>query len=139
MAISRILRPILSKSVLLCALLISPFAISVADAAAGPAPKVFKIGTRSLEGRPKTICVIDGKWADGEYFRYETWDACNKMRVRTASEKDYKGTPSLGSSDCYSVADIPRGSEVLEISNGVSATLVFRDRKGIQHEILTGD
>lgn len=60
------------------------------------------------------------------------------MRVQTVSEKEYKDAPSLGTEDHYGVTDIPRGSEVLEISNGVSTTLIFRDRNG-DREILTRD
>lgn len=82
-----------------------------------------------FEGRPKTTCVIEGKWADGLPFRYEAWDSCGKMHVRAFTEKDYKNAPSLGDDDQYSVADIPRGSEVLEPNNGVSTALIFRDRE----------
>jgi hypothetical protein len=110
-----------------------------AEAAQRTAPKLFKVGSRALVGRPKTICEIKGKWADGGHFRYEAWDSCGKMRVRTVSEKDYKDAPSLGDDGHYSVADIPAGSEVLEISNGVSTTLVFRDRNAVQREILSRD
>lgn len=131
-------RPIVSKFVLLGVLSVSLVATSSAEAAPRPAPTMFKIGSRSLEGRPKTICVIEGKWADGEPFRYDAWDTCSKMNVRSVSEKDYRDAPSLGN-DQYGVADIPRGSEVLELENGVSKTLVFRDRDGVQREILSGD
>ena len=124
---------------LLGALSISLIATSAPGAAQRAAPKVFKVGTRALEGRPKTICVLEGKWADGSYLRYEAWDTCYKMRVRVVSEKDFRDAPSLGDDDHHSVADIPRGSEVLEITNGVSTTLIFRDRHGIQREILTRD
>ena len=139
MAKTKSTHPVKASFALLGALSISLVATSAAEAAQRQPPKMFKIGSRSLEGRPKVICVIEGKWADGGYFRYEAWDACGKMRVRAVSEKESKGAPSLGSEDHYSVADIPRGSEVLEISNGVSTTLVFRDRNGEQREILTRD
>lgn len=129
----------LLKGVLLGLLPISLAAPSQVEAAQRPAAKLFKVGSRSLEGRPETICIIEGKWADGEPLRFQTWDTCGKMHVRAVSEKDYKDAPSLGDDDDYSVADIPRGSEVLEISNGVSTTLVFRDRNGEQREILTRD
>lgn len=92
-----------------------------------------------FEGRPKTICVIEGKWADGAPFRYEAWDSCGKMHMRAVTEKEFKGAPSLGEDDRYSVADIPPGSQVFELNNGISTTLVFRDRKGVQREILSGD
>lgn len=139
MLTSRSLLRVMSKCALLGVLSMSLAATSAANAAPRPAPRVFKVGSRSLEGRPKQICVIAGKWADGEPFRYETWDACSEMHVRAVTEAEYKDAPSLGSDDQYSVADIPRGSEVLEISNGFSAALIFRDRDGVQREILSKD
>lgn len=57
------------------------------------------------------------------------------MHMRAVIETEYKGEPSLGEDDQYSVVDIPRGSQVFELNNGVSTTLVFRDRKAIQREI----
>ena len=124
---------------LLGALSISLIATAAPGVAQRSAPKVFKVGARLLEGRPKTICVLEGKWADGSFLHYEAWDTCDKMHVRVVSEKDYKDAPSLGDDDHYNVADIPRGAEVLELTNGVSTTLIFRDRHGIQREILTQD
>ncbi len=131
--------PVVSKCALLGVLLVSLVATCPAEAAPRPAPKMFKVGSRSLEGRPKLICVIEGKWADGKPLRIETWDTCREMRVRAVVEKDYKDSPSLGEEDHHSVADIPRKSEVLEVTNGVSTTLIFRDRNGVQREILTRD
>lgn len=110
----------------------------LAAAVPGPA-NTFRVGKRLLVGRPKTICVIEGKWADGAPFRYEGWDNCGKMHVRSVTEKEYKEAPSLGEHNDVTVADIPQRAEVLEISNEFSTTLVFRDRRGIQREILSGD
>lgn len=87
MATTRILPPIMWTCALLGVLSISPVAISPAEAAQRSAKKIFKVESRSLEGRPKSVCVIEGKWADGSYFRYETWDACSKMDVRAVTEK----------------------------------------------------
>lgn len=140
MAQSRSFHRSATSCALLGALSINMVATSMAEAAPQPAPKKnFKIGSRSLQGRPETICVIEGKWADGAPLRVEGWDTCSMMHVRVVLEKDYKDAPSLGSDDQYGVADIPRGSEVLEITNNVSTTLIFRDRNGVQREILTQD
>ena len=118
---------------------ISLVTASAAEAARPPATKLFKVGRRSLEGRDKTICVIEGKWAGGEYFRYGAWDSCSKMYMRRVTEKEYKDAPSLGAEKDPTVADILKGAEVLERENGVSKTLIFRDLKGEQREILSGD
>lgn len=139
MAQSRNIHSFATRCALLGALSMGLAAAPAAEAVQRPALKMFKIGTRALKGHSKTICVIEGKWADGGFFRYEAWDICGKMRVRAVSGKDYKDAPSLGSEDQYGVGDIPRGSEVLEITNDVSTTLVFRDRNGTQREILTRD
>jgi hypothetical protein len=37
------------------------------------------------------------------------------------------------------VADIPRGAEVLEVSNSYSSVLLFRDKGGEMREILSRD
>ena len=120
------------------ALVFAPL-VSGSAQAAPQSNKTFRVGKRMLEGRSKSICVIQGKWADGAPFRYEAWDSCDKMQMRNVTEKDYKDAPSLGEDDKFTVADIPPRAEVIEISNGVSTTLVFRDRRGIQREILSQD
>lgn len=112
---------------------------SLAEAAPRQDSSIFKVGNRTFQGRPEVICAIEGTWADGAPFRYEGWDMCAKMRLRAVTEKDYRGAPSLGEDDDFTVADIPRRSEVIEITNGVSTTIVFRDRDGKQREILTRD
>ena len=139
MATSRFNFPVPKSVLLLGVLVIGLFATSAVEAAQPPALKVFKVGRRLLEGRPMAICIIEGKWADGGNLIYKAWDTCKKMRVRTVSYEEYKDAPSLGNDAEYGVTDIPKGSEVLEFENGVSKTLMFRDRKGIQREILSGD
>lgn len=110
-----------------------------AHAATEPVARIFKLGPRTLQGRPKTICVITGSWADGAPFRYEAWDRCEKMKVRTVTEKDFKDAPSLGEDDEVGVKAIPRGAEVIEMSNGTSTILIFRDAQGMQRHIRTQD
>lgn len=122
--------------VLLAALL--GFAVQPA-AAAPAAKKTFKVGKSTFTGTPRTICVIEGEWADSQPFRYDAWDECSKMNVRRASAKQYAGAPSLGENDEYEVSDIPPGSEVLEVDNTYTTVLLFRDRKGVMREIMIGD
>lgn len=112
---------------------------SASVAAPTAAQKVFKVGKRSFEGRPKTICVIEGKWTDGGGFRYEAWDTCKAMTVSAPSLATYKGWAPRGPKGAPTVADIPAGSEVIEISNGHSSVLVYRDGRGDLQEVLIRD
>lgn len=99
----------------------------------------FKVGKQVFSGTPKTVCVIEGKWIDGEPFRYETWDSCREMTMRRATAAEYAGQRPRGSNKSVTVADIPPKGEVFEISNDFSSVLVFRDRAGVQREILIRD
>ena len=127
------------KAAALAALLISPVVPTVAAAAPEPAAHFFKVGGRTLEGRAKTICVIKGNWADGEAFRYEGWDTCSELQVSSASLADYKDWKPRGRRGSLTVADIPAGTETIEISNDFSSVLVFRDRNGEMKEVLIRD
>jgi hypothetical protein len=111
----------------------------VAAAAPEPAARKFKVGGRMLEGRAKTICVIEGSWADGEPFRYEGWDTCKELRVTSASLTEYKDWRPRGRKGSLTVADIPPGTETIEISNDFSSVLVFRDGNGEMQEVLVRD
>lgn len=107
--------------------------------AAKPATHNFKVGGRTLLGEPKTVCVIKGTWGDGSLFRYEGWDSCQKMRITAASLAAFKGWKPRGRKGDLTVADIPAGSEVMEVSNDFSSVLVFRDRNGETREVLIRD
>ena len=130
-------------TMLRCAMAVSIITLSSTAPAAKPAtaakPHRFKVGNAIFAGSAKTICVIEGKWADGEHFRFEAWDECRAMRMRRVPESGYRGAPSLGASKDYTVADIPPGAEVLEVSNDYSSVLLFRDRRGAMREILSRD
>lgn len=111
-----------------------------AAAAAPPAPSsTFKVGEQTFHGRAKTICQIEGKWADGQPFFYDAWDSCAEMKVNPASLADYEGWAPRGPKGSPTVADIPQGSEVIEINNGVSSVLIYRDRRGDIREVLVRD
>lgn len=103
------------------------------------ASRTFQVAGRPFTGTAKTICVIEGKWADGEYFRYEAWDRCADMSMRRTSHADFKDEESYGNVDDPKVTDIPEKSEVFEVSNGSSSVLLFRDRKGVMREITISD
>lgn len=107
--------------------------------AATPAETTLKVGKPAFTGSPKTICVIEGLWADGQPFRFEAWDQCHKMEVRRVNVDQYAGSPSLGEKDDYEVTDIPVGAEVLEVGNEHSVVLLFRDREGVMRQILVRD
>ena len=83
--------------------------------------------------------MIEGKWNDEEYFRYEAWDECSQLRMRRVPAGEYRDAPSLGTSGDYTVVHIPSGAEVLEVSNDYSSVLLFRDRNGVMREILSRD
>lgn len=111
------------------------------SASAAPAAKTttYKVGTSTFTGSSKTICVIEGQWADGLPVRYEAWDRCSAMKVRRVTAKQYVGSPSLGAYDDFEITDIPPGSDVLEVGNEHSVILLFRDRKGVMREIMIRD
>lgn len=100
---------------------------------------VFPSGGASFAGTPKTICVIKGQWADGNDFRYETWDSCSNMQIVRGTQANYADAISLGDDERFTGADIPTGSEVIEISNDFSSVIVFRDNAGRTREILIHD
>lgn len=113
-----------------------------AAAAAPPAPapsRTFKVGEQTFHGRAKTICEIEGKWADGQPFFFDAWDSCAEMKVNPASLADYEGWAPRGPKGSPTVSDIPQGSEVIEINNGVSSVLIYRDRRGDVREVLVRD
>lgn len=102
--------------------------------------RAFKVGPLSFIGTSKSICVIKGRWRDGQPFRYEAWDECNRMVMREARMKSVRTTVPLGERKRDTqVSDIPRNAQVFEISNGYSRVLVFRDVDGNTREILSGD
>lgn len=111
---------------------------AVAKENATPA-KTFIVGGRQFRGTAKTICVIEGKWANGEYFRYEAWDSCAEMSMRRTSHAEFKTEESYGNEDDPKISDIPAKSEVIEMSNGSSSVLLFRDRGGVMREITISD
>lgn len=98
----------------------------------------FKVGGSTFSGTAKTVCVIKGKWADGELFRYETWDECKQMHIRRASKETIRMAIPHGDTDAKTT-DIPPNAEVFEISNNYSQVLVFKDASGVTREILSGD
>lgn len=134
-------RPIACAVRAALAALVTGAVVASAAAAASPAapPHSYKVGKRILLGRAKTICVIEGKWASGEPFRYEGWDSCAKLTVTPAKLGDYKDWPARGGKGALTVADIPAGAETIEVSNGASSVLVFRDAHGETRDVLIRD
>ena len=126
-----------------CALVIGATMSTPAAAVAKPAAAAkihrFDVGGVTFGGSAKTICVIEGKWRSGELFRFEAWDECSEMRLRRLPAGAYQQTRSLGTNRDYTVADIPAGAEVIEVSNDYSSVLLFNDRRGVMREILSRD
>lgn len=115
--------------------------VTMPAAVAAPAaePRTFKVGKQTFAGRPKTICVIEGKWSDGQPFTYDTWDTCAEIKVHAASLAEYEGWAPRGPKGAKTVVDIPAGSEVIEISNDFSSVLIYRDQRGDIQEVLIRD
>lgn len=111
---------------------------AAAPAAAGK-PHRFNVAGTTFEGTSKTICVIEGKWKDGEYFRFEAWDGCSEMRMRRLPAAEIRNASSLGERRDHTAADVPQGAEVIEVSNDYSTVLLFRDAAGVMREILSRD
>lgn len=101
-------------------------------------PHQFKVGSTTFTGTPKTVCVTKGMMSDGKSFRFEAWDECAKMRIRRLLATEYKNAPSLCTNDSFTVADIPPGADVIEVSNDYSSVLLFHDKNGVLGNILSG-
>jgi hypothetical protein len=114
-------------------------AASAAKPSAAAKPHRFNVAGTTFEGSAKTICVIEGKWKDGEYFRFEAWDECSEMRMRRLPAAELQDVRSLGDRSDHTAADVPQGAEVIEMSNDYSTVVLFRDTAGIMREILSRD
>src|SRR5438132_9461992 len=99
------------SSLIGCALIGSSIILTPALSAAKPPssakPHRFDVGGSTFAGLPKTICVIEGTWSDGEHFRFEAWDKCSEMRMRRLPFAEYENAPSLGTKQDITTADIP--------------------------------
>ncbi len=85
------------------------------------------------------MCVIEGRWADGGEFRYQAWDVCSKMKVKRGTQNQYADFRPHGSDKRFKGGDIPINSEVIEIGNDFSAIVIFKDRLGMEREIMFRD
>ncbi|MFC7538134.1 hypothetical protein ACFQPG_12300 [Sphingomonas sp. GCM10030256] len=116
--------------------------IAPASASAAPhsskASRTFKVGSATFTGTPKTICVIEGRWADGDPFRYEAWDSCTNMTVTRVPPKSHDQVIEqvLGPNRTFNV---PAGSEGFHVGNDYSTVWLFRNKKGEMEEILISD
>lgn len=100
--------------------------------------KTFKVANRSFTGTAKTICVLEGSWADGESFRYEAWDRCDKITIEWVRAKSTPQTVEQvhGRNKTFV---IPAGSEGFIVANDHSRVWLFRDKEGEVQEILISD
>lgn len=100
--------------------------------------RTYKVGKRTFTGKPKTVCVIEGKWNDGNFFRYQAWDTCNKINVSWVAPKSVPQTvEQIHGPDKTFV--IPAGSEGFHIGNDYSIVWIYRDSAGQTQEILISD
>lgn len=130
----------LSFTLLFASLMFAPAAVAAKPSkTSAPVAHVFKVGRTVFAGKSKTICVIEGKWLDGDEFRYEAWDKCSALNLTRGTQAQFVSVRPRGTDKRFSGQDIPAGAEVFEISNEYSSVLVFRDQYGIQREIMTRD
>ena len=98
----------------------------------------FKVGPSVLIGRPKNVCVLEGKWADGEPFRYQAWDSCSKITIEwVAPVRRPQTVNQVYGRDRTFV--IPAGRDGYKISNDSSGVWLFRNNDGEVEEILVRD
>ena len=116
------------------------YAIAVLSAAP-PAPvptRTFQVEGRKFDGKDKLVCVMEGTWSDGEFFRYEAWDRCSDMTLsRIAPSKEDETVEQVYGKNRTFI--IPAGSESFVIGNDYSTVQLFRNREGDMEEILISD
>lgn len=110
--------------------------------ALAPAPmntgKVFEVEGRKFTGSNSRVCIIEGRWSDGEPFRYQAWDACEKMTMKwVAPMPSPEMVEQVNGTNRRFV--VPAGSESFHIGNDLSVVRVFRNFKGELEEILVSD
>lgn len=105
--------------------------------AANPLP-VFKANGRRFDGKRKETCVIVGEWDDGESFRFDAWDRCEKMVMDYVlpEGEDRVIRQVHGIDEDFLV---PAGHEGYTFYNDFSGVFVFRDKEGRLKEILISD
>lgn len=84
-------------------------------------------------------CAIEGTWANGEHLFYLAWDECSKITVNSATLDNYKNWEPRGAKGSPTVADIPPGLEVIEISAGHTSVLIYQGLNGDTQEVLIRD
>lgn len=117
--------------------LVAALALPAALRAQGPDEIALEGMRLSATDRPS--CLLVGEWPGGAPLQYLAWDACDKLTVRRVTFEEVRGEPSLGINDHVTVADIPPGAPIVEVSNGASTVILFPDRDGVTQEILISD
>jgi hypothetical protein len=97
------------------------------------------LGNRSLEMAAKEICVLSGAWASGEPLRYEAWDKCSALSVRSVPAGELAEQLRSEVGPKRPRTDIPVGAEVIEVANDFSRVLIYRGPGGETLEVLVGD
>lgn len=110
--------------------------LSAQTVAAGPSVHFFKVGGRTIAGKAKEVCVLEGFWRDGTRFRYEAWDRCADLQVRAVDEAEARRLmrPREGEGENLGGA---RG--YLEVSNQFSAVLIHGGPDGRVAEVTVAD
>ena len=90
-----------------------------------------------LVGTSKSVCMIQGKWADGQPLNYQAWDECPRLSVIKVSYDEIRNERSYD--DDRPVAAIPKSAEMFRIGNENSEVLLYRDERGETRSIMISD
>jgi len=104
---------------------------------AAAAERKFSVSDGKVNGRPQTICLLDGKWPDGRFLHYQAWDNCEAIKIRIIMHD--KRRLQKETVMAHNGKKIPADADVLEVSNGVSRALIYLDRNGRLQEVMAGD
>ena len=112
-------------------------ALSAAPPASAPT-RTFQVEGRKFDGKDNLVCVLEGTWSDGDYFRYEAWDRCSEMTLSriVPSKQDETVEQVYGKNRTFI---IPAGSESFVIGNDYSTVRIFKNRDGVMEEITIRD
>jgi len=114
-------------------------ALAVPAALSAQRPGEIALEGMRLSATDRPSCLLAGEWPGGAPLQYLAWDACAALTVRRVTLDDVRDARALGIDKRVTVADIPPGAPVVEVSNGASTVLLFPDADGVTREILIGD
>lgn len=104
---------------------------------AAAAERKFSVSNGKVNGRPQTICLLEGNWPDGRPLRYQAWDSCAAIKVRMIPHDNRPLSHIAGVTSRES--NVPADVDVLEISNRSSRAWIYLDQNGRLQDVMVGD